>query len=204
MEFALQRGLSGGKHTFDVGGKDKLTDLDERDPYWGIFNLDNMLEVKEVDDKRGRGVFAAVEVPAGMRFIEPLKLVRGLAQGHTPHDVQIDRDSWARGGPFLRYANHSCRPSCRVVAVEVSCVDDAERSAIIFETLIPLYRGKELTWDYATAEWGGSWKSFYCYCGEVGCRERVTGFVDLTIEQQQAIMPLVTGYVARRLREKTA
>ncbi|MDW8479062.1 MAG: SET domain-containing protein-lysine N-methyltransferase [Xanthomonadales bacterium] len=133
----------------------------------------------------GRGVFAAVDLPAGLPLIEYRGLRRthaeadrlygdGCRSGHTMLFTLNDRyviDANV-GGNWARFINHGCEPNCRAVVVEHPS-GDPRRDRVIIETIRPIRAGEELTYDYGivlpvphTRELRRIWA---CRCGAPAC-----------------------------------
>ena len=108
----------------------------------------------------GNGVFALVDIPAGTEIIE----YRGTLLTHAEAD-ELYADTSDSGHTFLftlndtyvidgnhggnvgRWINHSCAPNCRAL-LEESADGNPRRDRVVIETLQPLRRGDELTYDY--------------------------------------------------------
>ncbi len=133
----------------------------------------------------GSGVFAARDLPVGHTVIEYRGLVithdeadrlheGGVESGHTflftlNDDYIIDAN---RQGNSARFINHSCDPNCEATIVE-SKDGDRARDRIFIETLRPIDKGEELTYDYGiklevrhTARLKQVWA---CRCGSPLC-----------------------------------
>ena len=133
----------------------------------------------------GNGVFATRKLPAGVRVIQ----YRGKVVTHEEADALYD-GSFESGHTFLftlnphyivdanrrgnaaRWINHSCDPNCEAVIVEDPHGNSA-RDRIFIETLRPVARGEELTYDYGitlevrhTARLKKLWG---CLCGSPDC-----------------------------------
>jgi SET domain-containing protein len=129
----------------------------------------------------GRGVFARRPIPEGTRIIE----YAGEVISSREADTRYDDGSMTRhrtflfaledgrcidgavGGNEACLINHSCEPNCEAVEVD---------GRIWIESLRPIARGEELTYDYAY-EWtegDEDLRSFYrCACGAPGCRKTI-------------------------------
>ena len=133
----------------------------------------------------GNGVFAARKLPAGHRVIQYRgKVVSheeadalydgGVESGHTflftlNENYIVDAN---RRGNDARWINHSCDPNCQAVIEEHRSADPA-KDRIFIETLRPVARGEELTYDYGikleirhTARLKALWA---CRCGKPTC-----------------------------------
>lgn len=133
----------------------------------------------------GLGVFARVDLPAGIALIEyrgrrlrhrqaDERYGDGCESGHTflftlnEHYV-IDANV---GGNWARFINHSCEPNCRAVVLEHRS-GDPRRDRVIIETIRPIRAGEELCYDYGivlpvrhTARMKRIWA---CRCGAASC-----------------------------------
>lgn len=134
----------------------------------------------------GLGVFARVDLPAGIPLIE----YKGLRRTHREADRLYGDDGSSGhtflftlnehyvidanvGGNWARYINHSCEPNCRAVVVEHRS-GDPRRDRVIIETIRPIRAGEELCYDYGivlpvrhTARMKRIWA---CRCGAPSCR----------------------------------
>ncbi|MFB9066804.1 SET domain-containing protein [Pseudofulvimonas gallinarii] len=133
----------------------------------------------------GRGIFAATDLPAGIRVIE--------YKGTIITDAQADRlygDSLDTGHTFLftlnekyiidanqkgnsaRWINHSCEPNCEAV-IHVDPDGDDRKDRVFIETIRPVKAGHELTYNYGitldvphTKKLKAIWA---CRCGSKSC-----------------------------------
>lgn len=133
----------------------------------------------------GSGVFAATDIPAGIRVVE----YRGKRISHAEADEHYG-GSADSGHTFLftlnehyiidanvdgnaaRWINHSCTPNCQAAIVEGRGGDPA-RDRVVIESLRPIAAGEELTYDYGivleqphTARMKQVWA---CRCGAAEC-----------------------------------
>lgn len=70
-------------------------------------------------------------------------------------------------GELGAFANHSCRPNVRVVAV---------RGALQFRAIARIAPGDEVVHDYSTLLGADDVWTMRCNCGERACRRRVRSF----------------------------
>lgn len=133
----------------------------------------------------GRGVFAAVDIPAGKRLIR----YRGEVITHVQADRRYD-DTLDTGHTFLftlndryivdanvrgndaRWINHSCDPNCEA-SIEVDPDGNEREDAVWIETLRAIKIGEELTYNYGivldvphTRRLKAIWA---CRCGARNC-----------------------------------
>ena len=108
----------------------------------------------------GKGVFALTDIPAKVELLEyrGQRLTHAQADRHYADTTEsghtflftlndryvIDANI---GGNVTRWINHSCAPNCRAV-VEEAAGQDRRRDRVLIETLRPIRRGEELTYDY--------------------------------------------------------
>ncbi|HKY92080.1 MAG TPA: SET domain-containing protein-lysine N-methyltransferase [Nevskiaceae bacterium] len=108
----------------------------------------------------GSGVFANRDLPAGATVVQYRGLLisheeadrlheGGIESGHTflftlNDEYVVDAN---RRGNSARWINHSCDPNCEAVIVE-DAGGDPSRDRIFIETIRPVRRGEELTYDY--------------------------------------------------------
>lgn len=132
----------------------------------------------------GNGVFAARDLPKGLRLIQ----YKGALRRHEEIDRCYGGDSDS-GHTFLftlnedwvidanvkgnsaRWINHSCAPNCEAVHYE----DDKNRSKdqVFIETRRAIRAGEELTYDYGItldeAHTARMKKIWACRCGQKRC-----------------------------------
>jgi SET domain-containing protein len=127
----------------------------------------------------GRGVFARVPIPAGVRLIEyrGKRITNAEADALYPEDLSrpyhtflfaIDGDvviDAGRGGNMARWINHSCDPNCDAV------IDDGR---VWIESVRDIAPGEELTYDYNfildERHTPALKKRYPCACGTKSCR----------------------------------
>ncbi len=133
----------------------------------------------------GNGVFAAKKLPAGTRVMqyrgklrtheEADELAEGAPDsGHTflftlNDEYIIDAN---KKGNAARWINHSCDPNCEAV-IEENEKGKKKKDRIYIETIKPIRKGVELTYDYGiTLEERHTKrmkKIWACKCGEPNC-----------------------------------
>jgi hypothetical protein len=133
----------------------------------------------------GRGIFAAVDLPAGTQLIEykgrrlthaeAHELYGGTAEtGHTflftLNDHYLIDGNF--GGNSARWINHSCEPNCQAT-IYVDVNYNEARDKVYIETTKPVRAGEEFTYDYGiilaqrhTAKLKSIWR---CLCGSANC-----------------------------------
>jgi len=108
----------------------------------------------------GNGVFAARDLPAGYEISDYAGKLRthayvervygdSVESGHTFLFTLNDRyviDANENGND-MRWINHSCAPNCQPYHVE-STDGNKRHDRIVIETLRPIQKGEELTFDY--------------------------------------------------------
>jgi SET domain-containing protein len=121
----------------------------------------------------GSGVFATRKIRKGTRIVEykgervPFKSFHDDGEDyvnlfHVSRGVVIDP---SRGGNIARFINHSCAPNCE------SVIEDGR---IYIESIRPIRKGEELTYDYhldlGAAPGPADRRRFACRCGSANCR----------------------------------
>jgi len=144
---------------------------------------------------KGRGIFAAVEIPAGTtvagfggRVVDRAELDR-LGEELRTHALQIDDDLFiASELPFddADYVNHSCAPNCGIVG------------SILLVTMRAVAAGEELCFDYAMTD-TDDYDEFACSCGAPACRGTVTGADWKDPELRDRYRGWSSAYVERRI-----
>jgi uncharacterized protein len=133
----------------------------------------------------GNGVFAAIDLPAGIEVIQyrGRQLTHHQANsiyggstdtGHTflftlNERYVVDANV---GGNVARWINHSCDPNCRAI-IEESADKNPRADRVLIETTRAIRVGEELTYDYGitlserhTPRLKRIWE---CRCGAVRC-----------------------------------
>jgi SET domain-containing protein len=133
----------------------------------------------------GRGAFANADLPTGEELIEyrgrrvrwqqiQRKAGYGAETGHT-FLFTLDED-WVidggQGGNSARWLNHSCAPNC-IAYLHDHESGEPSRMRVIIETLRPIRRGEELTYDYGIVldepHTPALKKIWACNCGAPAC-----------------------------------
>jgi SET domain-containing protein len=115
----------------------------------------------------GTGLFARVDLTAGLRLIEYVgrKITKreslALCQKNNPYifflNEQWDLDGNTENNP-ARFSNHSCDPNCEV---------EQEGDRIWIVSLRPVRAGEELTYDYGYDL--EDYHNYPCHCGSPHC-----------------------------------
>ncbi len=127
----------------------------------------------------GRGVFAAVSLPAGVRLIEYKgeRISWKEALKRHPHDPAHPNHTFyfaldggdvidgKIGGNQARWINHSCVPNCEADEID---------GRVYISTLREIETDEELFYDYGLVIDGRQTKKlkqeYACYCGHTACR----------------------------------
>lgn len=131
----------------------------------------------------GEGVFATIEIPAGVPIDEPtgtihtLQTLPNYPADPNPNVLQIGPNSYLNMSGKLRYINHSCDPNCRFFVL-------GNRAILYSLYVIPA--GAELTFDYSSTSTDTQemW-SMQCKCGSHKCRTTISGFQYLPVSLQE-------------------
>jgi len=133
----------------------------------------------------GKGVFARVDLPAGVQLLEyrgkrigrerAAELDPKLTEaGHTFLFTVNDSTliDGSVGGNSARWINHSCEPNC-LAQIHVNIDGDELRDRVLIETLRPIRAGEELTFDYgivlAVPHTTRLKRIWACRCGSPRC-----------------------------------
>lgn len=108
----------------------------------------------------GRGVFAAADLPAGIKLLRYRGRVITHAQADRVYDDSLDtghtflftlNDKYIVdanvGGNSARWINHSCNPNCEA-GIHVDRNGDESKDQVWIETLRKIRKGEELTYNY--------------------------------------------------------
>lgn len=83
------------------------------------------------------------------------------------HSIQVGEGTHqAYTGDVDDFINHSCDPNLELV------VEGHGEGEMYFRTLKPVGAGREVTWDYTTAETEFA-NPFLCACGATNCRGQI-------------------------------
>ncbi|CAN0161670.1 unnamed protein product [Ectocarpus sp. 4 AP-2014] len=107
--------------------------------------------------------------------------VEGLVTGvKTRHSVQVSKERHLEAGGNLVLMNHSCEPNC-----QLEVVDTAEQPYLRVTVRAPRVQPNELlTIDYNAMEIDMTCP-FDCQCGAVRCTGWVSGFSNLSRDEQE-------------------
>lgn len=133
----------------------------------------------------GNGVFAAQDIPKGVRVIEYKGRLLTHAQANRRFANDVDSGhtflftlnekyliDGGDGGNDARWFNHSCAPNCEAWMIEDES-GDKRRDKVVIETKRAVKAGEELTYDYGikleerhTPRLKAIWA---CRCGAKNC-----------------------------------
>jgi|SRR5690606_1426891 SET domain-containing protein len=133
----------------------------------------------------GRGVFAATDIPAGVKVIEYKGRLITHAQADRLYDGSLDsghtflftlNDRYIidanHEGNSARWINHSCDPNCEAVTYE-DPDGDPRKDQVFIETIRPIRAGEELTYNYGIVldvpHTKRLKKIWACRCGAKSC-----------------------------------
>ena len=137
-----------------------------------------MFEIRD-SPIQGKGAFATMHIPAGVRLIEYAgeRLTPEQADARYPEDSDDRHHTYlfaiddeividaAVNGNDARFINHSCDPNCDAVI---------EDERIWIETVRDVAPGEELAYDYAYVlkerHTPAAKRRYPCSCGAVSCR----------------------------------
>ncbi|MGH2853764.1 MAG: SET domain-containing protein-lysine N-methyltransferase [Solirubrobacteraceae bacterium] len=136
-------------------------------------------------EEKGIGIFATRSFEAQETVIVGAPLVP--VEENSSHAVQVRRDGFAYEEGIGSLVNHSCEPNCGVRATEHGTFDLVARERIA--------RGDEITVDYAMRNYIIEFFPEHCRCGAVCCRDRVTGWKNLSDEQRTAYATSVAPFL---------
>jgi uncharacterized protein len=132
----------------------------------------------------GRGVYARIPIPEGMRIVEYRgeRITTAEAEARYPDDETVPYHTFlfaidddlvvdaAHGGNTARWINHSCDPNCEVVL---------EDGRLYIEAIRDIAPGEELAYDYnfilPVRHTPRMKKRFPCACGAAHCRGTMLG-----------------------------
>lgn len=142
------------------------------------FSVSKVLQMR-TSPIHGKGVFARVPIPAGVRLIEyrGKRITNAVADALYPEDPSVPYHTFlfaidgdvvidaGRGGNMSRWINHSCDPNCDAV------VDDGR---VWIQSIRDIAPGEELTYDYNFVlderHTPSLKKRYKCICGTEKCR----------------------------------
>ena len=140
-------------------------------------------------ETRGRGVFAASDIPKGIvvaRYLGRPRWIWDIPERLWEHCFQVGYDKYlvpSRGSRGW-YINHSCDPNCCIVG---------ERTIV---TRSGVSTGEELTFDYSTnVGWSGF--SMQCRCGAGNCRKTIRSYWNLDYALRKEYGRNVSSYLLR-------
>lgn len=158
--------------------------------------LHSDVEVRAAD-RKGMGVFASANIPAGTtvagfggHVVERAEF-DGLDEELRTHSIQIDERLYLVSAPPFEpadYVNHACEPNCGIIG---SCVLVAMRD---------VEAGEELCYDYAMSD-TNDYDEFVCECGTPSCRRLITGGDWKLPELQGKYAGFFSAYITRKIAE---
>jgi SET domain-containing protein len=133
----------------------------------------------------GNGVFAAANLPADTTVIEYRGKRLTHAQANRAYGGDVDSGHTFLftlnekylidgnvDGNVARWINHSCAPNCQAWVVE-HAGGDPRRDRVVIDTLRPIRKGEELTYDYGIVleerQTPQLKKIWACRCGAPRC-----------------------------------
>lgn len=149
--------------------------------------LSSEVEVRPTPE--GLGVFATRLFKAGTVVWRYSGTIQNEADDYTlqideTHHLKVEENS------VDMFFNHSCDPNVRV--------DFEDLTLIALSDITP---GEEIVLNYLTAEWILV-QPFICSCGAVDCVGRISGFSNLTLDQQARLEPLLSPFLLDRLKSR--
>jgi uncharacterized protein len=142
------------------------------------FSISKVLQMR-TSPIHGKGVFARVPIPVGVRLIEyrGKRITNAVADALYPEDPEVPYHTFlfaidgdvvidaGRGGNMSRWINHSCDPNCDAV------VDEGR---VWIQSIRDIAPGEELTYDYnfvlEERHTPALKKRYKCICGTEKCR----------------------------------
>jgi hypothetical protein len=136
-------------------------------------------------DAKGEGVFATRPFQVGETVMVGV-IDRELDRNHS-HASQVSEKRFVLHGGLITKVNHSCEPNCGV-HLNASGAHD-------FVARLPITAGQEITFDYAMRNYSVEHFAIHCRCGSTRCRDRITGWRDLSAERKADYRGFVAPYL---------
>jgi len=140
-------------------------------------------------ETKGRGLFAASDIPAGTvvaRYLGRPRWIWDIPKRLWEHCFQVGYDQYLAPskGSHGWFINHSCNPNSGIAG---------ERTIV---ALRDISSGEELTFDYST---NVGWEGFTmpCSCGAKGCRKVIRSYWNLDEALRKRYGRNVSSYLLR-------
>jgi uncharacterized protein len=146
--------------------------------------MDDGLELRRTDHK-GEGVFATRFFQLGETVMVG-RIDYELDYNH-PHASQIGEQRFVLHGGLIPKVNHSCEPNCGIRPNASGSHDLVARK--------PIAPDGEITFDYAMRNYSVEYFPDHCRCGSLNCRDRITGWKDLTAQRKADYHGFVAPYL---------
>jgi len=107
-----------------------------------------------------------------------------ISEVRTRTSIQVSNTFHIEAGDFGAFTNHSCNPNARIIC---ECDEQSKTAKVMLVTIVDVFTGNELTFDYATTESTLTTDILYktCLCNSKNCRGSMVGFNELSPLQLQ-------------------
>ncbi|MDH5719135.1 MAG: SET domain-containing protein-lysine N-methyltransferase [Spirochaetia bacterium] len=146
--------------------------------------------------EKGSGIFATKTFTKGDRVMIGV-IGRELKENHS-HASQIAENKYILHAGLISKINHSCNPNCGIK------VNDTEAHDIVARRTIEI--DEEITFDYSMRNYEIKFFPKKCMCGSDNCRNKITGWKDLSNEKKNEYKGFAAPYLLEldKKRLKTA
>jgi hypothetical protein len=127
----------------------------------------SLVEIRQTADGRGWGLFARHDIPKGAQVFRGKAL--DTSRHRCAHSVQTNWNRHVIMDLPAILVNHSCEAN-----VGIRGAGPNELGAYDFDALQDVESGREVLWDYETAE--SEIEGFLCSCGASDCRGQLKGY----------------------------
>lgn len=107
-----------------------------------------------------------------------------ISEVRTRTSIQVSTNYHIEAGDFGAFTNHSCNPNARIIC---ECDEQSKIAKIMLVSIVDVFTGNELNFDYATTESTLTSDILYktCLCNSINCRGSMVGFNELSPLQLQ-------------------
>ncbi|MCQ2960496.1 MAG: SET domain-containing protein [Bacteroidales bacterium] len=105
----------------------------------------------------------------------------------TRTSIQVAENKHIEPGEFGEFANHSCSPNSQIIA---NYDDSTNIAEVLMITVLPIKKGEEITFDYATTETTvtADLLNKKCLCKSQNCRGKIVGFNGLSLKEKMLLL----------------
>lgn len=136
-------------------------------------------------DNKGEGVFATRSFQIGETVM--VGVIDREVDRNYSHASQVSGERFVVHCGLIPKVNHSCDPNCGIRLNASGAHNIVARK--------PIGAGQEITFDYAMRNYTVEYFPARCRCGSPVCRDRVSGWKDLSTQRKADYRGFVAPYL---------